>query len=249
MTTESIGDVRVLGPDRVIMGGSRGMVMMGGLDDDKPKELPKLMKLMDVEGNISLRFGEQFDFKNRLVNRTGNQINYALDPDGNVYVEFPYQNRIDKYSSDGKLLWKSDRELNYSMDPPKQKGKVERSGGNVSIRMPTMNRCSYGIAADEKGRVWVVTLDRQLEEDERVGMSMRVSMSGGQRTMNMKPEGDTETTVTDALKLQVFDADGFLLGEIPLENFVDGIKIHKDRLYLIDRLRGTKFYEYKIIDK
>ncbi|MFC2156331.1 NHL repeat-containing protein [Acidobacteriota bacterium] len=248
MTTENIGDVRIFNSDQLIMGGSRGVMMMG-MGDDEPKELPKLMKLMDTDGNISQRFGEQFNFKNQLVNRSGNQINFALDNAGNVYVEFPYQNRIDKYSPDGKLLWKSDRALNFSMDPPKNKGKVERSGGNVSIRMPQMNRCSYGIAADEKGRVWVVTLDRQLEEDERVGMSMSVSMSGGQRSMNMKPQGNTEITETDALKLQVFDTDGFLLGEIPLENFVDAIRIHKDRLFLIDRLRGTKFYEYKIIDK
>ena len=249
LTTENIGVVRVAGDDKIIMGGNRGYGMLGMSLDEKPEELPKFMIMMDSDGEILMRFGDQFDFKNQLVNRVGNEVNFAVDEAGFMYVEFPYQNRIDKYSPDGKILWRSDRELSYSMDPPKQKGNVERSGGMVSVRMPEMNRCSYGIAADEKGRVWIVTMDRQLKEDERVGMAMQVSMSGGQRSMSMKPQGNTEKTETDAFKLQVFDSNGFLLGEIPLNFFVDGIRIHKDRLFLIDRLRGTKIYEYKILDK
>jgi hypothetical protein len=47
-------------------------------------------------------------------------------------------------------------------------------------------------------------------------------------------------------KLEVFGPDGVLLGAIPVTHFVDGIWIHQDRLFLIDRDRGVQFYEYRI---
>jgi hypothetical protein len=58
--------------------------------------------------------------------------------------------------------------------------------------------------------------------------------------------GDTELRTTDAYKLEVFDADGTLLGSIPLDFFVDGVFIFGDRLFLMDKYRGTQFREFRI---
>ena len=69
----------------------------------------------------------------------------------------------------------------------------------------------------------------------------------GARTMGMKPHGEgQELRTTDAYKLEVYDADGVLLGSLPLDFFVDGIFIYGDRLFLMDRYRGTQFKEYRI---
>ena len=108
------------------------------------------------------------------VSDPNNQRIQVLTPDGTgqFYLVFPVQNRIDKYAADGRLLWRADRELPYSMEI-REKGKIERQGGGVSIRMPQMNRCAGGVA-------------------------------------------------------------------------VDGIFIHGDRLFLMDKYRGTQFREYKI---
>ena len=151
--------------------------------------------------------------------------------------------------TDGKLLWKADRNLNYKLATPKVKGSIEQSGGNVSIRMPKMNRCSNGIATDDKGRVWVVSLKRQIEEEEEVQTKKRVTSMGGQKSMELSYSGSTENRETDMYQLEIFAPDGVLLGKIPLSHFVDDIRIEKDRLFMLDKMRGSQYYEYKIVEK
>jgi hypothetical protein len=183
-----------------------------------------------------------------LVNRAGNQVHFALDGKDNVYLAFANQNRIEKYGPDGRLIWRSDRELDYGTKP-EDEGKMERRGGSTSIRMPRMNTCSVGVAVDGQSRVWVATLKRQLKEEERIGMQVGMTMSGGQRSMSMKPDGNVDLRKTDVYRLEVYDHNGGLLGSIPLDHFVDGIRIVKDRLFLLDRMRGAQIFEYRIADK
>ena len=94
----------------------------------------------------------------------------------------------------------------------------------------------------------MVTLTRQIKKEEQVGLAVTATMNeGGGRTIGYKPQGDgLELRTTDAYKLEVFDADGALLGSLPLDFFVDGIFIRGDRLFLLDKFRGTQFKEYRI---
>jgi len=218
-----------------------------GEKEMKDPALPKLVRVLDLEGKAIREFGEPRDYGEELVNRGANEVLMAVAAGGEVTLAYTVQNRIEKYAADGRLLWRADRELPYSMEI-KDKGEIKRSGSNVTVRGPEMNRCASGVAVDAKGRVWVVTLTRQLKKEEQVGMMMTISMDGsGGRTMGMKPQGEgQELRTTDAYKLEVFDADGALLGSLPLDFFVDGIFIFGDRLFLMDKLRGTQFKEYRI---
>ncbi|HSA96464.1 MAG TPA: NHL repeat-containing protein [Acidobacteriota bacterium] len=222
------------------------------VNDPGEKELkiptvPKLVRVLDPDGKTVREFGEPRDYGEELVNTGATEVIMTLDPAGEVYLAYTAQNKIEKYAADGRLLWRADRELPYSMEI-KDKGEIKRSGGNVSVRGPQLNRCASGVAVDAKGRVWVVTMTRQLKKEEQVGMMMTMSMDGsGGRTMGMKPQGEgQELRTTDAYKLEVFDADGSLLGSLPLDFFVDGIFIFGDRLFLMDKLRGTQFKEFRI---
>jgi sugar lactone lactonase YvrE len=185
------------------------------------------------------------------MNRSGNRYHFAVDKVGNVYVSFDVQNRIEKYTPEGKLLWKSDRKLNFDVSSPKKKsGSRKVSGGRIEIRMPQMNRCANGIAVDEIGRVWVAGYDRQINEDEQVQTSVMVSMdAGGKRSMSMKPEGNTDVRETDAFQLEVYSPEGILLGKVQLDHFVDDIIINGDKIYMLDKMRGSQYYEYQIIEK
>jgi hypothetical protein len=87
-----------------------------------------------------------------------------------------------------------------------------------------------------------VTCDRQFKKEEEVGRM--TTYSGG--VAATKILGNTDLQTTDMYKLEIFAPDGVLLGEIRLTQFVDMIHIWKDRLFLLDRERGVKFYEYKI---
>ena len=122
MIDNTVGLVRTFGSEQMLMGGT-GLFSFGmGMMDEEVKELPEFLKVLNMEGDVQRDFGKQHDFKDFLMNRMGNQFHFILDKSDNIYVAFDYQNRIEKYAPDGTLLWRSDRELNYSTDPPKAKG-------------------------------------------------------------------------------------------------------------------------------
>jgi sugar lactone lactonase YvrE len=229
----------------LITGAPRMRLIMNS--GETPAQLPKLVKVLDGDGRPIREFGEPRDFDAELLDTAGNEVLMAVDPEGQVYLAYTVQNRIEKYAADGKLLWRADRELPYSMEI-KDKGEIKRDGNSISVRGPQLNRAAAGIAVDGKGRIWVVTMTRQLEKEEQVGMSMTIGMDGGgARTMGIKPQGEgQELRTTDAYKLEVFGADGALLGSLPLDIFVDGVFIYGDRLFLMDKYRGTQFREYRI---
>lgn len=212
-----------------------------------PKEnvQTKLVKQLDPECNIRMEFGELFDFGDEITNGIGNSWQFAVDKQDHIYLSFLYQNRIEKYSPEGQLLWRADRELNYSTKLI-EKGKQEVTQTSARFTAPKLNRVSAGIATDGKGRIWVVTYNRQIQEEEKV-TTMVSGSAGGVETR--KTQGNTDLQTTDMYKLEVFTSDGVLLGEIPLTQFVDMIYINKDRLFLLDRDRGVKFYEYNISDR
>jgi sugar lactone lactonase YvrE len=242
---ERVGKIRRTGSG-LVTAGEGGFFFNDPEMLGQQKGLPRLFKKLDLDGKVMGEHGEPFDFGHPLVNQRGNQVRFAVDGEGCVYLAYLYQNRVEKYSPEGKLLWRADRKLDYSTDPPKDKGKREARDGGVSIRMPRMNQCSQGIAVDGSGRIWVVTLSRQTREDEQVGVSVSINVSGGERKMSRKASGNTDLRTTDIYKLEVFNPEGELLGSLPLDHFVDGIYVKDGRLFLWDALRGAKFYEYKI---
>lgn len=246
---EPLGTIRILDNKKLIMGGGGGLILLRPGAFDEEQALTKLLKVLDLEGRIQKGMVDPFNYKNFLLNRMGNRLHFTVDKNKNVYVAFDYQNRIEKYSAEGKLLWRADRALNYSTEP-KSKGRMERSGGRVSIEQPEMNQCSGGIAVDDEQRVWVITLKRQMREDEKVQTAVRASMSStGERSLAVSVGGHTDVRRTDMYQLQVFSPEGILLGTFPLNHFVDDIRIAKNKVYLLDRMRGMQFYEYKIVEK
>jgi len=99
---------------------------------------------------------------------------------------------------------------------------------------------SMGVAADAKGRVWVNTYNRQMAKEEQ---TMTMSVGGATRRTQ---EG--KITRMDIHKLEVFDADGVLLGEIMLNHLAHGLRIFGDTLFVWER-NNAVFYQYKIVEK
>jgi sugar lactone lactonase YvrE len=210
----------------------------------KEKTQPKLVKLLDADLNIIREFGEPFDYGDEMTNSFANTVGFEVDSQDNIFLIFAFQNRIEKYSQDGQLLWKADRELNYSTKVI-ERGKQEVTKTSSSYTAPKLNRVSGGIAVDEKGRAWIVTFNRQIKKEEEVGVVVRGSVGG---VTTRKIQGNTDLQTTDMYKLEIYAPDGVLLGEIPLTQFADAIYIWKDKLFLLDRARGVKYYEYQIIE-
>jgi len=209
-----------------------------------PEPPKKLIKLLDLELNPKVEFGDIFDFKDPMTNQMGNGSQIEVGRDDHIYLAFFYQNRIEKYAPGGKLLWRADRPLNFSTELM-EKGRMEATGNSMSYYSPKMNRCTIGVSVDSKNRVWVITMTRQLKTEEQIG----VMMSSGPGGVSRKISGNTDLRTTDAYKLDVFDPDGLLLGSMPIGHFADGIRIAGDSLFLLDQMRGVKYYQYRILER
>jgi hypothetical protein len=216
---------------------------MGGVEKEKAK--PALVKLLGPDLEIIREFGEPFEYGDQITDRIGNSWYFDVDGEDHISLGFAYQNRVERYSPEGRLLWRADRELNYSTKLI-EKGRQEVTANSTRYFAPKLNRVTDALAADDKGRIWVVTRDRQIRKEEEVTIMVSGSVDRGS---TRKVVGDTDLRKTDMYKLEVFAPDGVLLGAIPITHFVDGIWIHGDRLFLLDRDRGVQFYEYKIIEK
>lgn len=210
------------------------------LAETKAKNFPKLIKILDLKGNLQFEFVDMLDYKNNLVNERGNWIDFDAAKDGCFYVAFWYQNRIEKYSPEGKLLWRADRPLNYGTEPISM-GHVERKAdGGTTTQGPLLNTVANAITMDSRGRAWVSTLDRQLTREE---MGAVITAPGARRVERIE-----EREKIDAYKVEIFDSDGLLLGEIRLDHRVHGMRICKNYLFTWER-NFAKYYQYEIIEK
>ncbi|MCX6559975.1 MAG: 6-bladed beta-propeller [Candidatus Aminicenantes bacterium] len=221
-----------------IRGRSFKMAMKQG------KKLPNLLDVIDQKGKIKFAFGDPTDYGDRVTSYYANQFQLDTDSEKNICLSFWQQNRIEKYSPDGKILWRADRPLNFRTDVI-EKGSIDRKRGNQEIQ-PKINTVSKGIAVDGQGRIWVVTLRRQLaKEEESLGSSI-VSTDTGvvARTKPVQPK----IVKANVYKLEIFDSVGILLGEIPLAHHADGIRIFKDNLFIRED-NEAMFYQYQIVEK
>jgi DNA-binding beta-propeller fold protein YncE len=195
----------------------------------------RLLKILSPAGQVLNAFGRGIDFGDSQMNAKGNACAFDVDQRDNIYLCFIFQNRLEKYGPNGKLIWRADRPLSY----------------DTGAKTAKMNACSTGIAADTKGRTWVVTYARQLEENVETVQTMMLGLvKRGSAAVNrfITTSGDTDLRSTDAFKLEIFSADGELLGEIPLTHFADVIRIHQESLFIIDRDHGSTIYIYRIVE-
>jgi len=228
------GRIRLLGNGLIVKGGYLDSgVLMGWR-----KKLPKLLEALDLNGKTKLTFGEATDYRDGVTNDYANHFEVDTDAEKNICLSFRFQNRIEKYAPDGKLLWQADRPLNYGTEVI-EKGFIRHMRGGVGRLQPRMNIVSSGIAADGKGRIWVITRRRQLAKEEE-----SLQVSGGVSRKVTEPK----VVERDVYKLEIFSPDGIFLGEIPLTHNAHGIRIFGDKLFILE-YDNTIFYQYKITEK
>jgi len=176
------------------------------------------------------RFGQGVFFSSGRYNG-GNRLRFAVDEKKNVYTTFLFQNKIQKYSSEGKLI--------YSADRPVNKNKL------FDKKLKLYTTINTGIDVDNKGRVWIAKATRKEKKEERVHVSMYTSRSGA---VTEKIVGNVENTETDIYELELFSKNGELLAKYPLTHFCDGLKIINNCIYLCDERREMLFHIYEIIE-
>lgn len=180
-----------------------------------------LISIINRENELIRDIGEVIAHEDPSILRGSNFTKFDVDRNNNIYVCFINQNRIDKYTYDGKCIFKTDRTLQYEVIYGRRKsGAIELADVTKSM------------AVDDKERIWVVTFKMQIQEFHKKSIE--------------NPERKSELE-KQMFELDVFDKNGVLLYKMPLEKGNVYIRIFNDHLYIIDY--GNMYISvYKIVD-
>ena len=211
----------VLSGARVILPSHASIWLDSGAD--------KLLSVYDEKGTVKRSFGAVKRYEESRLTLNANIIKFAPDADDNVYVAYVYQNRIDKYSPEGDMIFSADRPLRYEV---RNVTKVEifKSGDmEAEIPWPSVTSVAKGICLDYKNRIWILTFLKQ---------------------PNRFLTFDEKENWADCFEFEVYDSDGILLFKVPFPNVrFDKFSIYDDRVYLIDSQHESCVYEYKIVEE
>ena len=188
---------------------------------------PKIT-IIDSEGNHISAFVEPRKYSNWGEDFAGNNINVAVDSNDIFYIAFSSQNRIEKFTANGKHLFTVDRSLNYTIHKPRRD--FDNNGWPIIIKQAE-TQVSRAIGIDFKNRIWVATYTSQPDHKDN-------------ESEYLKQLRD----LPDIQKLEIFNDDGILLGRIPIPMNFSHMHIIDDRIYFIDR-ESITIHEYKIVEK
>ncbi|MCP4723617.1 MAG: hypothetical protein GY863_01200, partial [bacterium] len=201
-----------------------------------------LLYVMDDDGKLVRGVGNVIYERDMYINLVKNNGYFCIDDDGNYYVTYKSLNRIQKHGPDGKILFRSERPLNFTTDVL-AKTRQRKRGNSTITDYPKMNKVSGAIAVDSKKRIWVATYKRQIKDDEKISVAVTESDNTAPLT---EIYGNTDVLETDMFVLEIFSSEGVLIGKIQLGHFMDDIRIFGDRLYVLDKFRSMQYYVYKI---
>jgi len=182
------------------------------------------------EGLIVRQFGKPIFFDDASETIEGNKILFDVDSDDNVYVSFEKQNRIDKYTYDGEMIFSVDRPLNFKvLEKPVW---VDAGPERKIDREPQFILVTKAIGIDHENRIWLVTANRQLLDPDTTPA----------------PGEQDDDTVFD---FHIFNADGIFLGALPMpvswREFE--MRIFGSRMFLLEAKDEMTVHEYRIVEK
>ena len=189
----------------------------------------KLLSVYDREGVIIRSFGAVKLYETQELTLNANIAFFTKDSSENIYVSYAHQNRISKYSPNGKMIFSADRSLPYKIENV-MKVELFKSGNmEREFSWPSVSSVSKGVGMDHSGRIWVLTF---LKQPNKFGV--------------FEDEGD----LSNCYEFDVFDSNGILLFKVPFPNVLfDNFSIYENRIYLIDFQNESCVYEYRIVER
>ena len=187
-----------------------------------------LLTVYNASGTAVRSFGGVTRFDDPLMTLNANIVYFATDDSDACYVAYAHQNRIDKYSRDGRLLYSSDRPLPYAIKN-EMKDEVFTSGTVKHVfSWPSVTSVAKGVSVDGKGRIWVLTF------------MIQPNRFGG---------FDNQDDLSRCYRFDVFDSQGILQFSVaPPPVMFSGFSICDDRMYLFDPAKESCVHEFRIVD-
>lgn len=121
---------------------------------DGSKPFLPLIKIIDENSNVIRKFGEGIIFKIFPLINGGNRLIFTNDVADNIYLTFLFQNRIEKFNSDGKLVFKTSRPVPDEMHHRTAKMSNVYTG------------ITRGIGVDSQDRIWIITCTKRPTKEE-----------------------------------------------------------------------------------
>lgn len=218
---------------------SLGAVIMrmggpGGGGAVAAEEPPHLFEIIDADGEIRLKVGEQKSHENQIIGMLINRASMAYVPGGHLVVAFNNINEIHIYdTATGKLERIITRRLAFSPKEPDMTMQRETltdpntGGQQVTMQIrPDVDPITDSIAIDPQGRIWALTrLTTRVEGEDK------------------ETEGDFE----GLNRIEIFSLEGELLVTIPLEIPASMIRFDAEGdLWLIDTRATMAAYRYTV---
>ncbi|MFC1492477.1 6-bladed beta-propeller [candidate division KSB1 bacterium] len=183
--------------------------------------LISIFEFKDNEYSVLREFGRLHDYKDRDVTYYGNGYRMSVDDNKNIFIALTSQNRIEKYTFEGVLLFTADRPINFELDYEIEEREHQTGTGRTwTSRTPRFNTVSLWVGIDDKNRFWVVAFKKQKEEED-------------------KPE--------DFLEIQVYDENGIWLTTLPMPVY-GGMDFIGDKIYFRG-IDDMSIHEYRIVEK
>lgn len=218
-------------PPPIIIGGKKFLYSTAPVGRPRANYL---LQLFDSNGNIIKEFVPVKHNKERSMDSYINRIYYTVDDKDNIYAAYENRNLIEKYDPENKIILKIDRLKDFNETSKISLKTVNtKSIGiqpvNFNLRIPLINKFSYAIDIDGKGRIWVMSFSKQPSPED----------------LFMK------NIINNVTIFEIYDEDGTLLGTIPWKYYIDGLtfKIFDDNIYIIDPNNEMCVYQYKIVEK
>ena len=226
---KDLGSNKTSMPFQLLRFLSTGEMVTQSVSMNPNVEVNSLISISDSGGNVVKEFGEIDKSKSGdlTLREISNAIMYDVDSEDNIITVYLYRNRIDKYTRDGTLLFRTDRKLNFPVpDRPDMKKVTTPDGQTVEVPQPVM--VSFGVQTDGNSRIWAATFREQPDYE------------------NIDPNNPIMQPLFD---FHIFDKEGVLLAVLQIDEKFTNFRIFGDRLYAVDTAGTMSVYEYKIVEK
>ena len=187
-----------------------------------------LLSAYDEKGLILRSFGAVKRYEDPQLTLNANVTYFTPGPNDHLFVAFGFQNRIEEYAPDGRIIFSSDWVLPFEVKN-EMKALLMKSGAvEREFPWPSVTSVTKGIYRDSKNRLWVLTYRKQ---------------------PNKFGQFDKNENLSECFEFNVFDSGGIQLFKVTFPNVrFDTFSIYDDRLYLIDAGNESIVFEYRIVD-
>lgn len=193
-----------------------------------------LIHQMDEDGQIINRIGDGVIYTEFPLSNGGNRFRFDMDAEGNICIVFLFQNRIEKYSMDGELIFSMKRVIPKEMI--------------INKKLETYYSLTTGVSFDDQGRIWnLERLERSYRFKKEDLESAWTEMNGAM-VIDKSKLAELLPEKTHEFAIDLYSSDGLFLQRFPLDHYCSNLRICGDLLFVFDQGVSMDVYVYRIVE-